>query len=102
MFAKMSIGAAAIAVLIAPASAQAAKSPRRAEYPQQWNANTVSGAYGAANQSRTKRPAQRGGVAQPAGALVRFVAAPDGRIVGADPDAAIRFELRRDPYLCRY
>ena len=100
---KITIAAATITVLIVPAPgfAQAPKVHPRAEYPQQWNARALSGAYAAARQSaRAKRPAQR--VAEANGAPVYRVTSPDGRVVGADPDAAIRFELRRDPNLCRY
>jgi len=104
MLTKSAIAVAAITVLIAPTpgSAQAIKSLQRAEYPQQWNGNAMSGAYAAAKQSRAKRSAQRGGISQPTDPSAYRVLAPDGRLAGADPDAAIRFGLRRDTYECRY
>jgi hypothetical protein len=103
MSTRITIAAAAIMVLIVPAysSAQAPKAHMGAEHPQQWDAKALSGAYAAARQSsRAKRSARQ--VAQATGASIYPVTSPDGRLVGADPDAAIRFELRRDPNLCRY
>jgi hypothetical protein len=85
--------AAAITVLIAPASGFA-------QTPLKGHVQATSGAYAAATKSsRATRPARRGGVAE---ASVQSVFGPDGRYVGADPDAAIRFELARDWGYCRY
>jgi len=92
---RITIAAAAITILIAPAPGFAQATPKA-------NVNAMAGAYGAANQSRAKRSALRGRVAQATDASIYRVISPDGRLVGADPDAAIRFELRRDPNLCRY
>jgi hypothetical protein len=92
MSAKTIIAAAAVTVLIAPApgSAQALKGDRQA----------TSDAYGAAaKSSRAARPAQRSRVAE---ASPQSVVGLDGRVIGADPDAAIRFQLLRDQATCRY
>ena len=102
MSAKTDIAAAAIAitVLIAPvlASAQAPINAHPgADDPPQWNGNAMSGAYAAANKSRrATRPVPRGRVSQATDPSVRRVTGPDGRYLGNDPDAAIRFQLRRD------
>ncbi len=54
----------------------------------------TSGAYAAATKSsRAARSAQRNGVAQTSDQQVLGF---DGRVVGADPDARIRFQLRRE------
>ncbi len=54
----------------------------------------TSGAYAAATKSlRTARSAQRNGVAKTS---IQQVLGFDGRVVGADPDARIRFQLQRD------
>jgi hypothetical protein len=85
--------AAAITVLIAPASGFA-------QAPLKGHLQATSGAYAAATKSsRATRPARRGGVSE---AFIQSVSGPDGRIVGADPDAAVRFELARDWGYCRY
>jgi hypothetical protein len=85
--------AAAVAVLIAPA-------PGFAQTPLKSHLQATSGAYAAATKSsRATRPAPRGGISE---ASVQSVFGPDGRYVGADPDAAIRFALRRDGGYCRY
>jgi hypothetical protein len=85
--------AAAVIVLIAPASGFA-------QAPVKGHLHATSGAYAAAaKSSRATRPAPRGGVSE---ASVQSVFSPDGRYVGADPDAAIRFGLRRDGDYCRY
>jgi len=88
--------AAAIAVLIAPTlgSAQALNSPRQAG-PSATSA--ISGAHAAASKSsRTVRPAQRSRVSRSADASAGHILTQDGRDMGTDPDAAIRFQLRRD------
>jgi len=84
--------AAAITILIAPASGFA-------QAPLKGHLHAISGAYAAAKSSRATRPAPRGGVSE---ASVQSVFSPDGRYVGADPDTAIRFALRRDGGYCRY
>jgi hypothetical protein len=99
MSASTRIAVAAITVLIAPAfgSAEALLSADpRAESQRQWTGNATSGAYAAANKTRrATRSAPRGRVSQATDASVHIIA-PDGRDVGTDPDAAIRFQLRRD------
>jgi len=57
----------------------------------------MSKAYCAAtNKSRrAPRPTSRGRVSQAADPSIR-AKAPDGRDLGTDPDATIRFQLRRD------
>jgi hypothetical protein len=85
--------AAAVTVLIAPASGFA-------QTPLKSHLQATSGAYAAATKSsRATRPARRGGVPE---AFIQRVSGPDGRIVGADPDTAVRFELLRDWGYCRY
>ena len=55
------------------------------------------GAYAAASKSsRAARPAPRNRVSRPADASAGRLSAADGRDVGTDPDANIRFQLRRD------
>jgi hypothetical protein len=93
-----SIRIAAAAVLIVPALGSAepllSVGPR-AESQKQWTANAMS--YAAANKSRrATRSAPRGRVSQATDSSVHIIA-PDGRDLGTDPDAAIRFQLRRDP-----
>ena len=99
MPANARIAAAAVAVVIAPvlASADALVSAApRAENQEQWTGNAISGAYAATNKSRrTTRPASRNRVSQATDPSFH-VRAPDGRDLGTDPDAAIRFQLRRD------
>src|SRR5215831_7919898 len=93
MFTKTNIAAVAITVLIIPA-------PTYAQALLNGHHQAVSGAYAAATKSsRATLPAQRGGA--PAASAQR-VFSPEGRLVGADPDAAVRFALRRDSYECRY
>ena len=99
-----SIRIAAAAVLIAPAlgSAEALlRADPRAESQRQWTrnamSNAMSDAYAAANKSRrSTRPVPRGRVSEATDPSVHIIA-PDGRDLGTDPDAAIRFQLRRDP-----
>jgi hypothetical protein len=86
MSTKTIIAAAVVTVLIsaAPDSAKALTGRTQA----------TSRAYAAATKSlRTARPAQRSGVAQTS---TQQVLGRDGRAAGADPDARIRFQLRRD------
>jgi len=78
-------GAAAIGVLLAPALACA----------QARNAGPGASAA-ATKSSRAIRPAERGRFSQDSGASARRVPVPDDRKSGADPDTAIRFQLRRD------
>jgi hypothetical protein len=93
MSTKTSIAAiAAITVLITPV-------PGFARALLDSHLQATSGAYAAVTKSlRAQRPAQRGIVSE---AVIQRAATPDGRIVGADPDAAVRFELRRDWGYCR-
>lgn len=89
---KTIIAAAAMTVLIAPApgSAQALHAGHQATF----------GAYAAvAKPLRAARSAQRSRVAE---ASSQSVVGLDGRVIGADPDAAIRFQLLRDQAICRY
>jgi hypothetical protein len=106
MSAKTKIAVAAVAVLIAlPLHSAAAPLPLPYSPPpaeaskggaQQWSGNMISGAYAATNKSRrTTRPASRNRVSQATDPSFH-VRAPDGRDLGTDPDAAIRFQLRRD------
>ncbi len=100
MSAKTNIAVAAIAVLIAPAlaSAQALiNAYSGADDRPQWHGNAISGAYAAANKSqRAARPAQRGRISQATDPTTRRALTPDGRQLGTDPDATIRFQIRRD------
>jgi hypothetical protein len=100
MSASTRIAAAVVTVLIAPklGSAEALlRAGPRAESQQQSTGNAMSGAYAAANKSRrATRPVPRGRVSQATDPFVHIIA-PDGRDLGTDPDAAIRFQLRRDP-----
>jgi hypothetical protein len=93
------IAAAAVAVVIAPALCCAevpTGAGQRTENQQLWTRNPMSGAYAATNKSRrATRPASRGRVSQAADPSIR-VTAPGGRDLGTDPDATIRFQLRRD------
>jgi hypothetical protein len=99
MSARTRIAVAAVTVLIAPALGSAEPLLRvdpRAESQRQWTGNAISGAYAAANKSRRPtRSAPRGRVSQATDPSTHIIA-PDGRDVGTDPDAAIRFQLRRD------
>jgi uncharacterized membrane protein YgcG len=83
---KTIIAAAVVAVFIAPApdSAKALTGHLQA----------TSGAFAAVTKPlRTARPAQRSGGAQ---TRAQQVLGLDGRVVGTDPDAGVRFQLRRD------
>jgi len=80
--------AAALAVLMTPA-------PGSAQAPPKGFLQATAGAYAAANKSSR-------GARSTSLAFAQSVRATDGRLVGADPDAAIRFELRRDATTCRY
>jgi hypothetical protein len=94
MSTKTIIAAAVVAVFIAPAPASAKALTGRLQ--------ATSGAFAAATKpSRTVRSTLRNGVAQTSiqrmsGSDGRVVLGSDGRVVGADPDAGIRFQLRRD------
>lgn len=92
MSVKIIIAAAVTMVLVAPppGSAQALKG-----HPQ-----AISGAYAAA--TKPLRAARSGPRSHVAAASIQSVSAPDGRVIGADPDAAIRFQLLRDLATCRY
>jgi hypothetical protein len=98
MSANIWIAAAAVAFVIAPALGFAEAlmgADQRAQDRPQWAGNAISGAYAAANKSRRAvRPASRG-VSQATDSSIR-VTAPGGRDLGTDPDAAIRFQIRRD------
>ena len=86
MSTKTIIAAAVVTVLIAPAPGSAKALKGHLQAP--------SSAYAAATKSlRTARPAQRSGVAETSD---QRVLAPDGHVIGADPDLAIRLQLRRD------
>lgn len=86
MSTKTIIVAAVVTVLISPLSDSAKALTGRL--------HATSGAYAAATKSlRTARSAQRNGVAKTSDQQVLGF---DGRVVGADPDARIRFQLRRD------
>ena len=99
MSASTRIAAAVVTVLIAPALGSAEpllRTDLRAESRGQWTGNAMSGAYAAANKlRRTTRSVPRGRVSQATDPSVRIIA-PDGRDLGTDPDAAIRFQLKRD------
>jgi len=83
---KTIIAAAVVAVLIAPVSDSAKALTGRLQ--------ATSGAFAAAAKPlRTARSAQRSGVAQTSNQQVLGL---DGRVVGSDPDAGVRFQLRRD------
>jgi hypothetical protein len=97
MSAKTRIAVSAIAVAIAPAlgSAQVTPNPNPHQQ-QQWAGNATLGARAAARKSsRTQQPASRGRVSQ-ATDLSTHVIGLDGHDRGTDPDATIRFQLRRD------
>ena len=100
MSASTRITAAAVTFLIAPALGSAEpllRADPRAESQPQWTGHAASGAYAAANKTRrATRSAPRGRVSQATDSSVHIIA-PDGRDLGTDPDAAIRFQLRRDP-----
>jgi hypothetical protein len=99
MSANTRIAAAVVAVVIAPAlgSAEVLISANpRAENQQLWTGNAIAGAYAATSKSRrATRPVSRGRVSQATDPSIHVIA-PDGRDLGTDPDAAIRFQLRRD------
>jgi hypothetical protein len=86
MSTKTIIVAAVVTVLISPLPDSAKALTGRLQ--------ATSGAYAAATKSlRTTRSAQRNSVAKTSD---QQVLGSDGRVVGADPDARIRFQLRRD------
>jgi hypothetical protein len=91
--------AAAIAAFIAaPLHSRAApvQANPHAESRPQWTAATMVGAYAATTKlRRATRSAPRGRISRATEAPIQ-VRAPDGRDLGTDPDAAIRFQLRRD------
>jgi len=89
--------AAAIMVFVAPAlgSAQAPANPNP-HHQQRSIGNATLSAYAAGKSSRTSRPASRSRVSH-ATDLSNHVIGPDGHDLGTDPDATIRFQLRRDP-----
>jgi hypothetical protein len=99
MSARTRIAVAAVTVLIAPALGSAEpllSGGPRSESQQQWTGNATSDAYAAANKSRrSTRPVPRSRVSQATDPSVHIIA-PDGRDLGTDPDAAIRFQLKRD------
>jgi hypothetical protein len=99
MSASTRIAVAVVTVLIAPAlgSAEAfLRTSPRAESQGQWTGHAMSGAYAAANKTRrATRSAPRGRVSQATDPSAHIIS-PDGRDVGTDPDAAIRFQLKRD------
>jgi hypothetical protein len=86
MSTKTIVAAAVVTAFIAPAPDAGAA--------RKGGLQATSGEFAAATKSlRTARSAQRSGVAQ---ASNQPVLGSDGRVVGADPDAGIRFQLRRD------
>jgi len=99
MCTKTKIAAAAFAALMAPplhCAAAPLHADRQVESPPQWSANVISGAYAATTKSRrATAPASRRRVPQAIGPSIGATT-PDGRNLGTDPDAAIRFQLRRD------
>jgi hypothetical protein len=89
--------AAAMTILIVPTRGSAQDWPHaHAEYGQERTTNALSRAHTASKSLRVTRAAQRGRVSRPPGPSLDRVLTPDGREMGADPDAAIRFQLRRD------
>jgi hypothetical protein len=84
--------AATIMVFVAPTLGSAQAPHHR----QQWAGTTLSAYAAASKSSRTARPASRSRVSHAAD-LSDHVIGPDGRDLGTDPDAMIRFQLRRDP-----
>jgi hypothetical protein len=86
MSTKTIIATTVVAVLISPAPDSAKALTGRIQA-------TSSARAAATKSSRTARPAQRSGVAQ---TPTQQVLGLDGRAAGADPDARIRFQLRRD------
>ena len=86
MSTKTLFAAAVVTVLIASAAESAKALTGRHQ--------ATSGAHAAATKSsRSAQSAHRNGVAQTS---IQRVLEANGRAVGADPDAAIRFQLRRD------
>jgi hypothetical protein len=85
--------AATIMVFVAPTLGST-----QAQQPQQQRTgNATVSAYAAASKSpRTPRPALRRRVSQTTDSSLHMIG-PDGRDLGTDPDATIRFQLRRDP-----
>ena len=89
---------AAMMVFVAPAlgSAQTPVNPNP-HHQRQWSGKATLSAYAAASKSsRTARPASGSRVSR-ANDLSNHIIAPDGHDLGTDPDATIRFQLRRDP-----
>jgi hypothetical protein len=85
--------AAAAMVFMAPTLGSA----RAPHHQQQWNRSATLSAYAAASKSsRTAPPASRGHISQTTDSSLHVIG-PDGRDLGTDPDAKIRFQLRRDP-----
>jgi hypothetical protein len=82
---KTIIAAAVVAAFVAPAPISATALTGRL--------HATSGAFAATKPLRTARPAQRSGGAQ---TPAQQVLGLDGRVVGTDPDAGVRFQLRRD------
>lgn len=90
--------AVAVAAFMVPACGSA-EAPINANphNQQQRTGNAALGAHAAASKSsRAARPALHGRVSQRGDVSAGRVSAPDGRDLGTDPDAAIRFQLRRD------
>jgi len=99
MSANTRIAAAVVAVMIAPTLGCAERlisGKPRTENQRQWTGNAIAGASAATNKSRrAARPMSRSRVSN-ATDLSDHVIGPDGRDLGTDPDATIRFQLRRD------
>jgi hypothetical protein len=94
MSARANVAAvAAIMVFVAP-TLGSAQAPHR---QQRSTGDAALTAYGAASKSsRTARPVSRSRVSQTTDSSLHVIG-PDGRDLGTDPDATIRFQLRRDP-----
>src|SRR5215471_14386583 len=84
--------AAAIMVFAAPALGSA----KALHHQQQWTGNALSAYAAAGKSSRTARRGPSSRVSR-ATDLSDHVIGPNGRDLGTDPDAMIRFQLRRDP-----
>jgi hypothetical protein len=95
MLTKTTIAAAAaVAAFIAPLYCAAA--PVQAKSRPHWTGAAMFGAYAAATKSRrATRSAPRGRISQATEPPIHVIG-PNGRDLGTDPDAAIRFQLRRD------
>jgi hypothetical protein len=99
MSANTRIAAAVVAVMIVPTLGCAEgiiSGKPRTENQRQWTGNAIAGAYAATNKSRRAAPMSRSRVSR-ATDLPDHVTGPDGRDLGTDPDARVRFQLRRDP-----